>query len=72
MCVCVCVCVCANSCKLVDYPAVAKLKYEITELLFEDFYLNANDIYKGINTSFESFKISQGEDLYRFATFDAL
>ena len=61
-----------NSCKLVDYPAVAKLKYEITELLFEDFCLDTDDIYKEINASFESFKISQGEDLYRFATFDAL
>ena len=61
-----------NSCKLVDYPAVAKIKYEITELLFEDFCLNTNDIYKEMTLSFDRFKLNQADDLHRFATFDAL
>jgi len=62
----------AKASKLIDYPAVAKLKYEITELLFADFCQNKSDLYKAMATDFESFKRTQGDDLYRFATFDAL
>jgi 4-alpha-glucanotransferase len=72
--------------KLIDYPAVAKLKYEITELLFKDFYLNHRCInkvdantyairtatYKAMFAAFDNFKQEQGNDLRLFATFDAL
>ena len=62
---------------LVDYPAVAKLKFEIAELLFEDFYQNLtsaskNACYKNMSAEFEDFKQLNGNDLQRFATFDAL
>lgn len=61
----------------VDYSMVAKLKFAITDLLFEDFYLhhtNANktDCYKVMSAEFEQFKQHHGHDLHRFATFDAL
>ena len=56
----------------VDYRAVATLKYEITELLFEDFYLKQNNDYQDMLVAFDYFKAQQGNDLQRFATFDAL
>lgn len=62
----------AKASKLIDYPAVAKLKYEITELLFADFCQHKGDLCKAMATEFEQFKRIQGDDLYRFATFDAL
>ncbi|MBA6390653.1 4-alpha-glucanotransferase [Colwellia sp. BRX10-3] len=67
----------AKASKLVDYPAVAKLKFEITELLFEDFYLNQSnanktDCYKKMSAEFDHFKQINGHDLQRFATFDTL
>jgi 4-alpha-glucanotransferase len=67
----------ANSTKLVDYPAVAKLKNEISELLFKDFTLNQtsscqHDTYKKMSSEFNSFKKMRGDDLLRFSTFDAL
>ena len=68
--------------KLVDYPGVAKLKYEITELLFEDFSLHQTSAnktdpykaepYKAMSVEFDEFKQKQGNDLHRFSTFDAL
>lgn len=66
----------ANASKLVDYPAVAKLKYEIAELLFEDFTLHQtnnsqHDTYKGMSEEFEHFK-EINNDLHQFATFEAL
>jgi 4-alpha-glucanotransferase len=65
-----------NASKLVDYPGVAKLKYEIAELLFEDFTLHQtnnsqHDAYKGMSEEFEHFKESNN-DLHQFATFEAL
>ncbi|MFT5812658.1 MAG: 4-alpha-glucanotransferase [Psychroserpens sp.] len=67
----------AKASKLVDYTAVAKLKFEITELLFEDFYLNQNnankkDCYNKMSAEFDHFKQINGHDLKRFATFDTL
>ena len=63
---------CAKASKLIDYPAVAKLKYEITELLFSDFCQYKEDSCKNMAAEFDDFKQTQGDDLYRFATFDAL
>jgi 4-alpha-glucanotransferase len=60
----------ARSAELIDYPAVADIKFEIIELLFEDF-LNENKetaVYK----EFTSFKKEQGNDLLLLTTFDAL
>ena len=72
----------AKESNLVDYSAVAKLKYEITELLFEDFCLNSSDIsqtlnkksntYQKMSEEFNQFKQKQGSDLRSFTTFDAL
>jgi 4-alpha-glucanotransferase len=67
----------AKASTLVDYPAVAKLKFEIAELLFEDFYQNMtstskNECYKNMSDEIEHFKQANGTDLQRFATFDAL
>jgi len=58
--------------QFVDYPAVAKLKYEITEMLFADFCANKENSYQLMSTEFENFKQKQGNNLYNFATFDAL
>ncbi|MEW6995576.1 4-alpha-glucanotransferase [Colwelliaceae bacterium MEBiC 14330] len=65
-----------NSSKLIDYVAVAKLKHEITELLYEDFIMHQdnetdNNTYQGMQHEFTCFKSSQ-KDLIQFATFDAL
>ena len=72
----------ARKSQWVDYPAVAKLKYEITELLFEDFCLKhalvnkgdafTTDFYQAMSVEFDDFKKAHGNDLQRFATFDAL
>jgi 4-alpha-glucanotransferase len=62
----------AKESKLVDYLAVAKLKYEITELLFEDFYKYRTDTYQEMSVEFTRFKQKHGSDLHDFATFDAL
>ncbi|MFT6248936.1 MAG: 4-alpha-glucanotransferase [Cognaticolwellia sp.] len=67
----------AKASEFVDYPSVAKLKYEITRLLFEDFCLHhtsANKAvpYKKMSAEFNAFKNQQADDLHRFATFDAL
>jgi 4-alpha-glucanotransferase len=67
----------AKASEFVDYPSVAKLKYEITQLLFEDFCLhqtstNKAEPYKAMSAEFDEFKQKKGNDLHRFATFDAL
>jgi 4-alpha-glucanotransferase len=62
----------ANETKLVDYTAVAKLKYEITEILFADFNQNVNDIHQQMLEDFNNFKLNNGEVLYSFATFEAI
>ena len=62
---------------LIDYPEVAQLKFEIAELLFDDFCVNLkascrNECYIKMADEFEQFKQANGNDLQRFATFDAL
>jgi 4-alpha-glucanotransferase len=64
--------------ELIDYPAVADIKFEIIELLYQDFLTGgSND--KGndktnekLKVEFSDFKIQQGQDLLQLATFDAL
>jgi 4-alpha-glucanotransferase len=67
----------AKASHLIDYSAVAKLKFEITELLFEDFYhydtsADKTDCYKKMSVEFDHFKRINGQKLQRFATFDTL
>lgn len=58
--------------ELIDYPAVADIKYDIMALLFEDFYDKSIGSYSSEADEFKQFKQQQGQDLLQFATFDAL
>jgi len=63
----------ARNTELIDYPAVADVKFEIIELLFEDF--NNINTAKKISSQYQEFidfKVEQGEDLLLLTTFDAL
>ena len=63
----------ARNTELIDYPAVADVKYEIIELLFENFL--AENIGKGVSSQYQEFidfKAEQGDDLLLLTTFDAL
>ncbi len=59
----------AKNTELIDYPAVADVKYQLLERLYADF---ANSADKKLVAEFEQFKSKQGEDLLRLTTFDAL
>lgn len=59
----------AKTTELIDYPAVADVKYQILALLFADFTANAD---KTLTTEFQAFKAEQGADLLALTTFDAL
>ncbi len=59
----------AKGAELIDYPAVADVKYQILALLFKDFNTKAN---KALLNEFEGFKAAQGDDLLSLTTFDAL
>jgi len=63
----------ARNTELIDYPAVADVKYEIIELLFEDFLVNNKS--KKVSSTYQEFldfKLAQGNDLILLTTFDAL
>jgi 4-alpha-glucanotransferase len=63
----------ARNTELIDYPAVADVKYEIIELLFEDFLTNNKG--KQVSSAYQeflNFKLKQGDDLLLLTTFDAL
>jgi 4-alpha-glucanotransferase len=63
----------AKSADLVNYPLVAKLKYELLEILFDDFISTADASSKNItHKQFTCFVEEQGEDLITLATFEAL
>lgn len=63
----------AKDTQLIDYPAVADVKYQILELLFSDFTLIDNaEANEKLLAEFADFKAKQGEDLLRLTTFDAL
>jgi len=59
----------AKSTELIDYPAVADVKYQILELLYSDFSTNSDS---NLGQEFSDFKAQQGIDLLRLTTFDAL
>ncbi|MBL4942147.1 MAG: 4-alpha-glucanotransferase [Colwellia sp.] len=59
----------AKGTDLIDYPAVADVKYQILELLFKDFITNPS---KALLAEFNDFKAEQGDDLLNLTTFDAL
>jgi len=63
----------AKSGDLVNYPLVAKLKYELLEILFDDFISTDSQVDESKCTQeFARFIEEQGEDLYTLATFEAL
>ncbi|WP_440875282.1 4-alpha-glucanotransferase [Thalassotalea sp. PLHSN55] len=59
----------AKTTELIDYPAVADVKYQVLELLFTDFSSNAKT---ELAQEFSDFKAQQGQDLLKLTTFDAL
>tara|TARA_R110000765_G_scaffold145872_1_gene248162 strand:- start:1950 stop:4115 length:2166 start_codon:yes stop_codon:yes gene_type:complete len=58
----------AKQTELIDYPAVADIKFDILEILFQDI----NNLSLEQQTEFTDFKTSQGNDLLQLATFEAL
>jgi 4-alpha-glucanotransferase len=63
----------ARTTELIHYPAVADVKFEIIELLFEDFiHENQQQTLSTEFQEFSHFKQQQGENLQRLTTFDAL
>jgi len=66
----------AKATELVDYPAASSLKFEIIELLYQDFMTNylkgVNKANNAVAKEFNQFKKTSGEDLLQLATFEAL
>ncbi|MGL1956099.1 MAG: 4-alpha-glucanotransferase [Colwellia sp.] len=62
----------AKEVELIDYPAVADVKFQILELLFNDFIATGKKKLSTEQTEFSDFKKSQGDDLLYLTTFDAL
>ena len=63
----------ARNTELIDYPAVADVKFEIIEILFENFLTENRG--KKVSSSYQEFldfKVEQGDDLHLLTTFDAL
>ncbi len=58
----------AKQTELIDYPAVADVKFQILEILFQDFSHNSSNE----SAEFNDFKVQQGADLLQLATFEAL
>jgi len=62
-----------KSTALIDYPAVADIKFEILEILYNEFLSHIkSDEALHLREEYEAFKNHGGEDLLRLATFDAL
>ncbi len=62
----------ARSAQLIDYPAVADIKYDILETLFEEFNNNSSNEMVEAKAEFDAFIQEQGSDLLTLTTFDAL
>jgi 4-alpha-glucanotransferase len=63
----------ARNTELIDYPAVADVKFEIIEILFENFLSeNISEKVSSPYQEFIDFKVEQGNDLLLLTTFDAL
>ena len=58
--------------ELIDYIGVSELKYEVIEVLFNDFCNKSTTLYTEEAHNFLLFKQEHGEELLEFATFDAL
>lgn len=61
-----------NNSEYIDYAKTAGAKYEVLELLYSHFQRNHIKKETELCAEFDAFKQEMGEDLYRFATFDAL
>lgn len=62
----------ARQTDLVDYPAVADVKYQILTLLYSDYLAHQSGKYAHLQQQFNQFKQSRGSDLTKAATFEAL
>ena len=62
----------AKSANLIDYSAVADIKFEILELLYKDFMGDQSSKTEQLKTEFNAFIQAQGKDLLTLTTFDAL
>jgi len=60
----------ARSCEKIDYSAVSDVKFEIIEILYQDFISTKQT--QQLTNEFELFKQQGGEDLQRLATYEAL
>lgn len=61
-----------NSSEYINYAETAAAKYEVLELLYAHFNRNHINKETELAQEFEAFKAEMGDDLYLFATFDAL
>lgn len=59
----------AKQTELIDYPAVADVKYQALELLYQAF---VEGVHTALTKEFEQFKATNGDALLRHATFEAL
>jgi 4-alpha-glucanotransferase len=57
---------------LIDYEATAGCKYQVLELLYAHFHRNHSAKTSKSGRMFQAFKAQMGDDLFTFATFDAL
>lgn len=62
----------ARSVELIDYPAVADIKFELLEILFKDFISDTSNTPLSVKSEFSAFIREQGDDLLKLTTFDAL
>ena len=60
----------ARDCQVIDYPAVADVKFEIIEILYQDFTSNKQE--QKLIDELAQFIEQGGEELQRLATFEAL
>ena len=58
----------AKQSQLIDYPAVADIKFDLLEILYQDFITTKQNE----TVEFNDFMTSQGADLLQLATFEAL
>ncbi|QDP02798.1 4-alpha-glucanotransferase [Thalassotalea sp. PS06] len=62
----------ANSQEFIDYPHAAHLKYQVLELLYQDFITEHLDKNTDVAKQYQAFCNEMGDDLFELATFDAL
>ncbi|MDN3652502.1 4-alpha-glucanotransferase [Thalassotalea ponticola] len=62
----------ANNKEFIDYPYAAHLKYQVLELLYQDFTANHLASNSDFAKAYQQFVDEMGDDLFELATFDAL